>query len=1564
MTPQHDDNPRPNPEQPNPDKPAHDPAKAPEAHKPEPPAAPPQGPPSERRTTDSVVDLDLPGVVPPLGSDPTPLSGSGHSNVNWASLVDSPKTGSSSSIDFEASSDADMQLPPAPAAPGDSGPSLAPSVPSGSSSSIDLSPKTGSSSSIDFEASSDADMQLPPVGAAGDSGPSLAPSGSSSSIDLGGKATRVLPPDAPGTDSSAQHSPPPQAPVTHPGIDLLAEEMARGEPAGANLGQGGPPGDHAGRDPIAEAVESGVDLQGPPSKAPESEVPLGELPPGGEEEPSSAVDLGGDAIKPQLTRSELGVEGSGLLPLESGVVEGELVSSSTSGVVEAEIVDSGPKLPPAGADEILEPEVEDDEEILEPEVMPSGAEHVETVEDLDEPVAPEPGLPPLSPAAAQEQDEFLEGGGLAAMGSSMGGAGLEPLAETAMPRKRRESELDLGAPATPAELEAAGAAQAIPPQPADDEGAVDFLAPPPSGESVPAVPPSSAEYQAVEEPAGAEGLEVFETREVTGQSDVVETGAVAEEPIEAAETFGSGDAIEASAEVAEEEPVGAGGEIEAGLAPAEGTAHPTRRGKLLAEEAAAFEAGESPEVVDEEPVEEGEPAGAGEAIEEAAEEAAEEGPPARKKKEERARGRGGVLVGTLLGVVIGAGTTTGLWMYGIEPPASWKQVATPNPGKRPGPGTGPGPVTPSRELTAEARRELMQSGDLEKIKEAGGFDKFDATDADQRADRGRFAWLTYRRTAKEIKADDEPVKAALEDLKEAIKLKPDNSLARLDLGRIQEALGQLKEARATYTEGVTVFKDKPETARIFQAALDRLDTQEVSKADGASRWRGLRAEELLLCLVLLQEPPVPMPEEAGFDFWKAVKLAKGQKYDEALKALADARKNHDQRRKLNPSRAQNPTSDPDEQIFLKTCDELKAYWQLRDALKKGGYKDLGAALAVADKAKGAADKITKLEENSKADALKIKDLEKDITTKTKEANDLKTLAADTKTKLDKSDKDLADAKEKLVKATGEITALTKANAESTTALAAVSKELADAQYVKPGAKGEAVTDGLRMAIRIAKTADPKGELQKLMGEVTQAKAQLKERWTPEQLLAYWRPLLEAGANPDAASAAIKDADRVLADKDAGAASKGRAETVRGLALRNAEKFAEAKAALEKALPRLGDDVWRTTARAALKEVSDPAATFRTRAEALRAKGQDDEAVALLAHGLGLFPDEPRLLVLRGLVYLDKAEVVAGAAKDEKALRKARADAEAAAKGGSAEGHYVAGRVAEETGDFDAAVKSYRAALAAHKAQDAESARYRVALARVLTRAKPAGAKPGDAKLGRAPSPYPLPQRMGERVSLLPSPPSVGGEGRVRGATRRGLVLMMLTMLADPPSQLDPRQEEAQKLADEILAKPEGLPPDVIADALAIKGRYTQALKSYVEGLAKTGQLGAPQARRLMGIIEKHPFLKRPETLARQDPLAAERFYFNGRSQYNNRRWADAERSFRSAIEQFGQDARYFYFLGLTRLAQDQGDFYEYFRQGAQLERQNHPDSEAIDRDLERVQGNWRRVLNEARRDPR
>ena len=113
---------------------------------------------------------------------------------------------------------------------------------------------------------------------------------------------------------------------------------------------------------------------------------------------------------------------------------------------------------------------------------------------------------------------------------------------------------------------------------------------------------------------------------------------------------------------------------------------------------------------------------------------------------------------------------------------------------------------------------------------------------------------------------------------------------------------------------------------------------------------GVKEQVLASLLIGLQQPgeqiAPPEAEEAGVEFWNAVKLAQKGEYDKAIEALKKARATHDQRRFTRLRKAQNPLSDPTEDIFLRSCDELIGSWQAREKLRAAGYLRYGPCCGV------------------------------------------------------------------------------------------------------------------------------------------------------------------------------------------------------------------------------------------------------------------------------------------------------------------------------------------------------------------------------------------------------------------------------------------------------------------------------------------------------------------------------------------------------------------------------------------------------------------------------------------
>ena len=174
------------------------------------------------------------------------------------------------------------------------------------------------------------------------------------------------------------------------------------------------------------------------------------------------------------------------------------------------------------------------------------------------------------------------------------------------------------------------------------------------------------------------------------------------------------------------------------------------------------------------------------------------------------------------------------------------------------------------------------------------------------------------------------------------------------------------------------------------------------------------------------------------------------------------------------------------------------------------------------------------------------------------------------------------------------------------------------RFVKPEADDAAVLAGAKEAMRIASIGDPRDQIRGLERQVTKLNRTLTQRWAPEQMLTFWLPLLRERGRRDLADDAITDADRVLDDDAAAPAAKARALAVRGMALRDEEKYADAKADLEQAKKDLpvADGEWLLETEMALTEASDPSAYFASRAEAFRQEGRRRAGVRPAEPGAG------------------------------------------------------------------------------------------------------------------------------------------------------------------------------------------------------------------------------------------------------------------------------------------------------------------------------------------------------------
>ena len=140
---------------------------------------------------------------------------------------------------------------------------------------------------------------------------------------------------------------------------------------------------------------------------------------------------------------------------------------------------------------------------------------------------------------------------------------------------------------------------------------------------------------------------------------------------------------------------------------------------------------------------------------------------------------------------------------------------------------------------------------------------------------------------------------------------------------------------------MTRFTKEPALKRRFDAALIRLDLLTPTAPVGIGQLPLEEKERLLLVallLPLLQEGAPAQPEtEAGYDFWEAVDLGASRTSRRRSKSCKPPVSCTTSGAFAPLRKPQNPTSDPNEEIFLRSCDELKVYWQMQERLRSGGY---------------------------------------------------------------------------------------------------------------------------------------------------------------------------------------------------------------------------------------------------------------------------------------------------------------------------------------------------------------------------------------------------------------------------------------------------------------------------------------------------------------------------------------------------------------------------------------------------------------------------------------------------
>jgi hypothetical protein len=144
-----------------------------------------------------------------------------------------------------------------------------------------------------------------------------------------------------------------------------------------------------------------------------------------------------------------------------------------------------------------------------------------------------------------------------------------------------------------------------------------------------------------------------------------------------------------------------------------------------------------------------------------------------------------------------------------------------------------------------------------------------------------------------------------------------------------------------------------------------------------------------------------------------------------------------------------------------------------------------------------------------------------------------------------------------------------------------------------------------------------------------------------------------------------------------------------------------------------------------------------------------------------------------------------------------------------------------------------------------------------------------------------------------------------------------------------------------------------------QGEYQQALAAIQRGLKIHDSEAQPAIHRELKELES--FAHQHASKPKGNSELAERHFATGMRHYFGRRFDDAETEFLAAVEQYPDDARYRYFLGLARMPLGKVDAAGKDAQAARsLEKQGKPATTTLNRVFERVQGPARHWLDAQR----
>ena len=470
---------------------------------------------------------------------------------------------------------------------------------------------------------------------------------------------------------------------------------------------------------------------------------------------------------------------------------------------------------------------------------------------------------------------------------------------------------------------------------------------------------------------------------------------------------------------------------------------------------------------------------------------------------------------------------------------------------------------------------MVQSGDLDRAKAEPHIKEVDETKSDQLAARGEGEVREYlRQTAVNkapIKPDDAALQAGIKDLETAVDQDKDNADALFYLAVAKEATNDLAGAKTIYAEGLDHFKNDAAQKERFEAGLNRVTAEQGVRPAGMGRaepasGRLVRAAADRAAAAGRRRGVAP-PAGAGgggADRSRIGVLEGGaagprpavrrpHEHGRRHRGIGQAADIHTKRRFSVLGKAQNPNSDPTEEIFLQTCKELKAYWQLQEKLRAAGYLDVAkgkdAPKAVDDllaQEQGPGRQARQGRDGRRRPRRTWKPRRRTSTTPSRRPKPPRRTWKRPRRTWTRP-RPMWRRKRRTLPRPRRRPRTSRTSSRPSEGVAAQKEEalkgVADAlrpRFVKPEADDAAVLAAVKDVARLASLGDPRDSIRRLEREVVGLNGTLKQRWAPEQMLTFWLPLLRERGRKDLAENALIDADRVLNDDAASAAAKARA----------------------------------------------------------------------------------------------------------------------------------------------------------------------------------------------------------------------------------------------------------------------------------------------------------------------------------------------------------------------------------------------------------------------------------------